>query len=279
MKCSKAIIQLVLILCHINYALAADPWTLPQGQGGVTALYLFETFDTFYRGKERRALPFRELDQHTTSLLFTYGVSDDLTLDVSLGYTETHGDIRGQEGGINDSRLALRHRLLNEFDQIESILPTLTLSTALIVPGNYDETGFPIAPGDGAFGFESSILAGKVFGQSGFALSGELGWRLREGAVPEDFFTRAAVMYTVMDSLTTSITYYHDQALGGVELSDNNFNPQIAPQLKQISDIIEFGIGYTHSSEVYLGLFYAITLDGRNTGDKDIAGFAISYPF
>ena len=268
-----------LLFSAPELAHSTDPWTPLQGEGSIFLSYIFESFDRFWAGNDKRDLPFGELEQQTGSLGFTYGVTDDLALDLALGYTSTDGRDLGSESGLNDSTLGVRYRLIDEFEDPDEILPSVALAGRAIIPGDYDDSGFPIAPGEKAFGAESTLLVGKLLGTSGVGVVAEIGYRLREGSVPEEFLLRTGMFYTLLEQLTLSAEFQRQQALSGIDLGTPEFNPNRARELKEISNAMQFGVGYSPSdSESYVGLFYGLTLDGRNAGDKDIFGVSISFP-
>ena len=273
------LLSLMLILfASTSKAKAEGPWLPLESETNLFSAYVFETFDRFWKAKEKQDLPFGELDQHTWSFGGSYGILDSLAFDFTLGYTKTDGGEVGRTEGLNDSNLALRYRVIDEFEHLDSwYIPTLTLKAGAIIPGSYDEQDFPIAPGKGASGADLGLTLGKIIGSSGFGILSSLAVRLYEGSVPEQLNANAGIFKTFHDQLTLSTEYRREQSLSGVDLGSPAFVPDLSPQLKEVSDKLEFGIGYTDpDSELYLGVFYSLTLDGRNTGDKDVFGLSLS---
>jgi len=269
---------MMFLLLGSSPAFAGDPWTMPEGEATVFGGVVFETFDEFYRGEDKTDLPFGESDQYTYSIGGSYGITDDLTFDLAIGYVTVDGEaFEHDEEGLNDSTLALRYRVVDEFAD-DSGLPSLALRLGVIIPGSYDEGAFPISPGDGAAGVELSTLWGKMFGDTGLGTYGELGLRLREGSVPEDLYVYAGLFYTFLEAVTVSGEFRRDQALSGIDIGSANFTPDRSTELKEITNNIEFGLGYTCPGGYYFGVLYGNTVDGRNTGKKDIWGASFSIP-
>ncbi len=186
----------------------------------------------------------------------------------------------GGEGGLNDTTIGIRQKLVDEFAYDDWYVPSLTLALRGIIAGGYNEDGFPTAPGDGAHGFEYSLLFGNLIGDSGFGFLGEVGMRLREGPVPNDFFVRSGVFQTILEVATISAEFKHEEALSGIDLGTPEFSPDRARELKQINDTFEFGLGVVEpTTDIYVGLFYGVAVNGRNSGKKDIWGLSLSSPF
>ena len=269
---STCIITFAVALLCCSRAYCADPWSLPQGDSVVFSSFVHENFDEFFRGKEESDLPFGELNQFTVSTGFNYGVTDDITLDVVFGYTATDGGLQGEDEGLNDTTLGIRYKIVDEFNVENPVwTPTLSIATRFIIPGTYDEGQFPVSPGDGAFGGEFSLIYGKFLGETGFGLYGDVGYRLREEPVPDDFFTSLGVLQQLGWGLTSTLEFRHVAAVNGIDLGTEEFMPGRAMELRERSEQLEFGLGWTHeASGIVVGGLFGITLDGRNSGDKRI---------
>lgn len=276
----KAILGLGFVCLFSTCALAQSAWVPERGQWQVNPTYTFQTYDEFWMGDEKSDLP-DEINQHVFSVGLEYGITDNVAFDFLTGFAWTDFSPPGEDfddEGLIDSRVGLRYRFLDEFDYDSLFIPTLALRVGGIIEGTYD-TGFPYAPGDGASGFETSLLLGKVFGDTGFGVNGEVGYRNRSEGVPEDFFVSAGVFQTIFDALTLSFEFVHTDALSGKDIGEPGFSPDEFPKVEEDSEVVQFGLGYTINEMHYVGLFYARTLDGRNTGEKDIVGVTYNITF
>ena len=118
------------------------------------------------------------------------------------------------------------------------------------------------------------------------------GYRWRDNDVPQDWRFRGDVFYSVptavlprwLESVTASTAYDQVIAFDGVDLFDGPEgtpgNPAFNPQrLREEDRVIEAGLGVEDGGGRFYNLFYAHTLEGRNTGKKDIVGVVISVPW
>jgi hypothetical protein len=73
-----------------------------------------------------------------------------------------------------------------------------------------------------------------------------------------------------------NVAYRHVQSLSGSDIGDPGFT---FPELKEINQIFEAGLGYRDSGGRYYQIFGAFNVDGRNAGDKIILGASLTIPF
>jgi hypothetical protein len=261
------------------------PWLPEKGEFGISPFYTFQTYDKYWKGRKR--VDFPDTDQQTAGAAFEYGLFEDIALDATVSYVRSIGTRRrinpntfaDKDGivddGLNDATLGLRCRLLDEFHWDSPFVPSLAARLGGIIDGTYD-ANLPESPGDGAAGGEVSLLFGKFIGDTGFNLSGNVGFRKRGEDVPDDFFVSAGVAKEFFESLSFSFAYRREQGLSGPDIGDPGFT---FPEVKEISDSLEYGVGYHDEKNRYLGLFVAHVIDGRNTAQKLIFGISIGIPF
>jgi hypothetical protein len=258
---------------HAQYS----AWLPEQNEFIATPGFTYSTFDKFWFGNDKMDNPpnGKDLDQYVTYLALEYGILPNLAADLAVGYTWTDTEAFGDDSdrGLADTALGLRYRIVDENESACPFLPTVTLRVGGIIPGNYDEN-FPFSAGDGAHGFEGSLLLAREI-CPGFGAFGDIGYRVREGDTPDDFLASVGV-YAAYKGVSASVAYRHVQGLSGPDIGDPGFS---FPAVKEISQNIEAGLGYTDSGGRFYQVFYAHTIDGRNTGQKDIIGFSASIPF
>jgi hypothetical protein len=257
---------------------AQSAWLPAEGKFQVTPSYVYQSFRNIWTGGSHEMRLSDDVIQHTASVSLEYGLSESFAFDTSLGYSRVDSKAFGpsvlNDDGLTDTRIGLRYRLVDERLSKLEWAPTLTLRAGGIVRGTY-EAGPPFAPGDGANGGEISLLAAKAFGASGFGLYGEAGYRVRSHPVPDDFFASFGV-YQTLGSFTVHTAFQNTQSLSGMNIGDPGFT---FPATKEISRMIEVGIGYTDSGRRYYQIFGAVSVDGRNTGDRRILGVSASFGF
>ncbi len=272
----KKIALLASTLTSCLTAGAQSAWLPNPQQLIVTPSISYQTYDEFWAGNTKVSLP-DDVDQYFAGIMLEYGITPVLAADLTIGYTRVEttafgGD--GEDDGLADTTFGLRWKFLDEGQTVSTYTPTLTLRVGGIIEGTYDEN-FPFSAGDGASGGQVSLLMGKEFGDSGFGIFGDLGYRMRGDDVPDDLFGSFGV-YKNIDSLTLSLGYRHIQGLSGENIGDPGFT---FPEVREIQQNIEAGVGFTDRGGRYYQLFYSHTLDGKNTGDKDVFGLSASIPF
>lgn len=268
----------VLALLLAGPALAVSPWIPEENDLNASGSFVFETFDEYYGGTKLGDFPPGHLHQYTTRLFFDYGVWNDLALDASLGFTATTAPTIPGDSGLDDTYLGVRWRALDEFEAESRWVPTLALRLGGIIAGTYDPDLFPAAAGVGGSGGEVQLALGKMVGW-GFALSSDFGYRIRNNHVPQDWQVRALVSKSFFERATLEAGVHHKQAVDGIDLGDPGFTPARSPELREIYTDLEVGLGLHDGRGLDYHLFYAYTLDGRNTGKKNIAGASITIPF
>ena len=261
------------------YAQQYSAWLPAEQQFVITPGATYSTFDRFWVGKNNVENPGGDsLDQFTTYLSFEYGLLKTFAADLTVGYTGVDTDSFGGDSdwGSTDTTLGLRYRLLNEFEREDCWLPSIAVRVGAIMPGSYDEN-LPFSAGDGAGGYEGSLLLARQI-CPGFGVYGDIGYRFREDDVPDDLFGSAGI-YAGYAGFTATLAYRHVQGTSGGDIDDPGFMTRFGfPQLKEINQTAEVGLGYTDPGDRHYQVFYARTIDGRNTGQKNIFGLSVSIP-
>ena len=269
---------LLVLLSHGALRAQSTPWLPPEGELVTTPSYTFQTFDRFWFGSDKMDFP--ETDQQTVLATLEYGILDDLTFDVTVGYSRTLGSRPGvgDEDGLADSKLGLRWRCLDEYRTDSEWAPSIALRAGAIIEGTY-EANLPESVGDGASGVEGSLLLGKTFyleslGEIGF--SGEVGMRARSEDVPDDFFFSVGAYKAFENGVSLSIAHRHNQGLSGPDIGDPGFS---FPEVKEIQGNFEYGAAFRDEKFRSIGVYAAHTLYGRNTAEKLIIGLSVTVPF
>lgn len=266
------------VSAHAQYT----AWLPATQQVIVTPGFTYSTFDEFWMGTRKIDNPpnGKSLDQYTTYLGLEYGILENLAADLTVGYTWTETDAFGKDSdrGLADTSFGLRYRVLDEHNEsAEPWWPSIAVRVGGIIPGSYDEN-FPFSAGDGAHAAEGSLLLAKEI-CPGFGVFGDVGYRIREADVPNDFLASGGI-YAGYKGITATVAYRHVQGLSGPDIGDPGFGVRFGfPEVKEVSQNVEAGLGYTDAGGRFYQVFYAHTLDGRNTGERDIFGVSVSLPF
>jgi hypothetical protein len=259
---------------------------LPEkGQLLITSSSQYQRYGDFWVGGTRIELEiatgYDEQRQFSTYLTFEYGLLPDLAFDATVGYSWAEF-VRGPKGspdltddGLTDTSIGIRYRLVDE--RKVTWAPTLTARVGGIIPGTYDDA-FPFSAGDGAGGFETSLLLGRQI-CPGFGLYGEFGYRWRDHDVPEELFGTAG-FWAGYKGVTLSGGYRQTESKYGPDIGDPGFGTEFGfPQTREIDKRLEASLGYTDDRGRNIAFYYAHTIDGRNTGDKSVYGISFTIPF
>jgi len=279
----RLLVTLATSLCTVSGAFAQSVWMPEKGQMVVAPGYSYQTFDKFDAGGTKFKLP-TDVVQQTGSIGLEYGLTPKLAVDLTLGYTrveyEPSGGPNAHRDGLDDTRLGVRYRFIDEDLGGRAWVPAVGIRVGGIIAGTYDvPTALPpINPGDGASGFETSLLLGKTFGSTGFGTYADIGFRVREDSVPDDIFGSAGV-FKHIGPVTLSFGYRHIQGLSGGDIFGPGFGTSFGfKQVKEINQFIEGGIAFTDKGGRSYQLTVAQNIEGRNTGDKLVFGVSISFP-
>ena len=147
---------------------------------------------------------------------------------------------------------------------------------AATLAGNYDG-GVINAIGDDADGAEASLIIGQTFGN--FALSADLGYRYRDGKVPNDAFYNINGYYSINQSLSLSASYHVVDSRGNLDIGDPDFSPARFPETEEDIESYSLSINYIVSPNFNLGLSYGDVIDGRNTPDTSFTSLSLGFSF
>jgi len=272
--------SLLLALCIGQAARAQSAYLPAPGSGSVTGGYSFYSFDEFWYGDTKGDLP-DPIEQHNAVIGIEYGLTDRLALDATGGWAYNQFELQDDHDGIIDTLLGVRYQLFNEFEQPGSPLPTLALRLGAIIPGTYEvlTDGSFNSIGDGAAGAEASLLFGRLFGDTGFGIYGDFGWRVRAESVPQDLFGSFGITKTFAEKVTVRVGYRVVHGLSGKDIFAPDFTFNDFPEVQEILHAVEAGIGYSTARGDYFQVFVAKTIDGKNTGDKAFIGASATFPF
>ena len=275
-------------------------WLPTPGTGTMTVSYVSQSADNMWVGKNGpNPIPFRGLDQSTITVNGTYGFSDAVSVDLSIGRSEVSpkngGPIPLSTDGLTDTELGVTWRFL---DEVVTGGASAAVRFGAIFSGNYDVGGFgpaevmgnpnrvgagPTAIGDGASGIELSGIIGKIFNNR-IALSAELGIRNRSGEVPRETFMNFDAHLIAGERLVLSAQYHIQASSGDIDIGPppgpgahgmhwDQF-PFVAEDIKRVS----LG-GTVVLDSIDVGLHWFKVLDGRNTAEFDAFGGTLTYNF
>lgn len=279
------------LVAFASFASAQSAYLPAPGKLDASTLVSYQRARDFYAlGDVRFTLP-DPLEQHTARADLGYGLAESWALDASFGWSTVHykesatlapglfllENGKKRRSGLIDTRLGLRHTLVDEFASLSEATPTLTARAGAIIPGTYD-TGFINAVGDGAAGVELGLHAAKTFAGTGSAVFGDLTWRGYAENVPDAVEAAVGVSQQVRSAVFT-IGLRHLESLDGMDILGPGFTGIGSfSDVKEINTSLELGLSLP-LGPVTAGLGFARTLTGENTPVKSVYSLALGASF
>ncbi len=93
-----ASVTVVSLLIGVSLAGASSPWLPEKGHTDLSVGVIYEEFDQFWRGGQRRAFPPGKFKQVSTVVSVEHGLFEDISLDLTVGYVRAYGDPRTNDG-------------------------------------------------------------------------------------------------------------------------------------------------------------------------------------
>lgn len=255
-----------------------SPWTMADEASELSLRFSAQTADRFFAGNAEMNLP-ADLEQDSYTLDYAYGISDQLSLDLRIGYTQSDFITapglapNGGLSGFSDSRIGLRYNFMGA----ENNLPTVTVGIAGLIKGNYDVGALP-AVGDGASGFEVSALVGHAF-DSGLILSGALARRQYNGRVPEENVFNIGAGFAVLETASLGMFYQDVSSNGKLDIGGPGFSPSRFPEVDEEYSLFGLGGNVVLSDAFSLGLDFGRKNDGKNTAKSRFVSASVGYFF
>lgn len=275
------------------FADGVSPWLPAPGAGFVNLSYVTQNANEFYRQDQKvptpGPTPGKNLGQHTVWLNGMYGLSDEIAIDFRVGAARSYfgaqtpmGDPipptggRDKYSGVTDVNIGVTWRIVDEL--VRPSLPSLALRGGAIIEGSY-APGHINSIGDGASGLEASALGGKWL-TDWLAVSGEVGYRVRDEDVPSDIFVNVSGGVLV-DNIGLSVNYKLVDAQSGIQIGGPGFNGTtgVFPRLEEDIQFLSGTVTLNVSDKMNMGVSYGEVIDGRNTSKSKVWSITIGYPF
>ena len=203
-------------------------------------------------------------------------MSDDLAVDLRVGYSETDFDPEPEENGITDTSIGLTWRLVDEFFT-EQNLPSIAFRAGAIIEGNYD-TGRIGDIGDGASGAELEMLIGKAVSES-FAVNAGIGYRYRSSATPNEAFWTFNAGYSFTERFSASVGYEYTDSRGNLDIGGAGFSFDRFDEVEEDFELVTVGLNYAFKPDLSVNLTYGEVVDGRNAAKSDVAAITLGTSF
>ena len=274
----KRLLTLCLLLTVSGTAYSdGSPWLLPDGAININLTRTEASSDDFFIGDTSTDIG-GTLEGEFTWLKATYGLNDVWAFDARIGYAETsfEGSLSDQ-ADFADTSIGVSYQFINEFEA-DNGTPTITGRLGYTIGGDY-EPDIIEAIGDGASGFDVSLLVGKSLTPA-WAVFGDLTFRQRDSGVPD------GIKYIVGGSYNPPIPYLSfllslagtrtdsDINLGGGGLGIDEFS-----QTDRDSDLVVAGFNLNLPFGIGFGASYSAIIDASNQSDSDVLAINLGYTF
>ena len=275
------------------FADGVSPWLPAPGAGFVNLSYVSQNANEFYRSDRKVPTPGpnpgQNLGQHTVWINGMYGLSDAVAIDFRVGAARSYFGAttpmgapipptggRDNYSGVTDTNIGVTWRIVDELEKPS--LPSIALRGGAIIEGSYTP-GFINSIGDGASGLEVSALAGKYFADM-FAVSGEVGYRVRDEDVPSDVFLNVSGGM-LFENIGLSVNYKLIDAQSGLQIGGTGFSPvtRVFPRLEEDIQFLSGTVSLNVSDQTNIGVTYGEVIDGRNTSKSKVFSVTMSYLF
>ena len=169
--------------------MAQSAYTPDKGELETTLGTVYQDYNSAWQGKEFGTYP-RTTTIQEYRLAFSYGITEDLSLDANTGYGTLTGGLskaarpnpngcwnqpldtlagrqcqdpipQGSRDGRLDSSISLRWRAVREDSERWDSLPTIAIYGGAIIKGDYEPT--PQALGNGANGVKGGVAVGRFW--------------------------------------------------------------------------------------------------------------------
>lgn len=268
-----------LLMCSCSTAVLAEgsPWVPSDGEFRVSAELLTGSSDEFFIGNESTNLGG---DIDGTFLWFNgaYGYDDRWGFDFRTGYARSQFETNPvEQEDISDTSVGVTYQIINEF-AVENGLPTISVRAGYTIGGDY-ETDVIDAIGDGASGFDLSLLVGKSLTDQ-FTVAADLTFRQRDDDVADAVKYLLSGFYnTPVPGLGLSLAVGGSRTDSDINFGDPGFSVEQFPQTDRDLDVLIGGANYGFDNGIGVSLSYLALLDGTNVSDTDVTTFSLSYSY
>ena len=272
-KLLKAISIIGVLGAWIPIFADGSPW-LPVPQTlNVTVSVVNQEATQFYRGEEKRDLPFNKFTQDTRWVDMNYGVGDKTAIDFRFGVSDVDAQAAGSVNQRMDTTFGVTRSLRDELENEDF---SLAIRIAATLAGDYETGGSPAAPGDGGDAVSGSLLIGKFMTER-FALAGDGTIRLASNDVPTEISFSIGAHVVAASNLGLYAQFQKQHSMGDLDIGEAGFAGRF-PEVQENVSRIRVG-GNTSIGPVGVDLSFYQVLGGRNTADYEIFNAAFSYTF
>lgn len=286
------VVTIITAMGSSAFADGVSPWLPAPGAGFVNLSYVSQNATQFYVQDNLRGTPPQNavpdgkgpnLGQHTVWVNGMYGWSDAVAIDFRVGLARSYfapaippTGGRDNYSGVTDTNIGVTWRIADEL--VNPSLPSIALRGGAIIEGAYTP-GWINSIGDGASGLEVSALAGKYLADW-LAVSGEVGYRVRDEDVPSDLFFNVSGG-VLFENIGLGVNYKLVDAQSGLQIGGPGFSPVtgVFPRLEEDIQFLSGTLSLNVSDQTNVALSYGEVIDGRNTSKSKVFSVTMGYQF
>ena len=270
----KLLVTLLLGGSSVAYG-EGSPWLLEDGATNFGISVISGSSRDFFIGETSTDLG-ADIDGTFIWLNASHGYDDVWVFDIRTGYARSQFQSNPEEqSDINDTSLGVSYQFLNEFEQ-DNGLPTISGRLGYTIGGDY-VTDQIDAIGDGASGFDVSLLVGKNLAPA-FSVSGDLTYRQRDSDVADAVkFLLNGNYAAPLSGLSFQLGYGLIRTDSNIDIGGLGFGVDQFPQTDKDSDWLITSANYGFSNGFGINFSFSTVLDGRNVPDTNFATFSLNY--
>ncbi len=250
-------------------ALQITPSQPSAGEWNLALSVSQESYDEFWVGSQKVSEPMLgEVETNTISLWARYGITDRISVAVSLPYVDvdTDGLAGFSDSGVQDLEASVQFRLL-DVDR-GAWNHRVSLGASLRTPAGSYEGNAPISLGDDTT--DAIVGAGWAGGTGAWLVSAQATYAVRGDDAPDTSNLRLEVGRSFGSRVWAALGYGLQRASSGTDIGEPGFT---FPSNKEEHDRIDAELYVALTPQLGLSARAWDTLDGRNTGDS--TGFSL----
>lgn len=273
----KSIAAIALTIAPGAVLADGSPWILPHATTNVSLSVISGTADQFFINETSTDLG-GDISGTFVWLNASYGYDDIWAFEFRTGYAESRFEgSPTEQSDISDTTIGVNYQFFNEFE-LDNGFPTVTGRLAYTIGGDY-ETDVIEAIGDGADGFDASLLVGKSI-TSTVSLFGDVTFRQRNQDVADGFKYLIGAFYsTPIQGLGLQASIGGIRTDSDINIGGPGFGVEQFPQTDRDSDLFIVGANFGFGGGFNVGATYTSLLDGTNVPDTDTISFTAGYSF
>ncbi len=270
------LVPLLMALHHPVVFAEGTAWLPEEGSTSISATLSAQSTDRYFIRTESQDLG-GDLTGTFLWLNAKHGITDIVAVDFRTGYARTTFESNPlDQEDFADTSVGVTYQWFNEFE-LDNGAPTFSTRLGYTFGGDY-ETALIDAIGDGASGFDLSLLAAKNVHQR-VSLFADVGFRSRNNGVPDSFNFNLGANISALPVLGFQLAVAGIRSDGDIDIGDPGFGVDQFPQTRKDSNWIIAGVSFSPVDVFNVGFTVSSVTSGRNVPDSNILSLTVGYSF